>query len=77
MRSAPELVIATVPLVPVSSKESTVFEPPSGSVSLARTSIDWAESSSPTVFESSTAVGLSSTQVTSTETVAEVPPFRV
>ena len=57
--------------------EAIVFGPPSMSVSLARTLIVVAEASSLTVFESLTATGLSSTQVTVIDTVAVEPPLRV
>ena len=57
--------------------EAIAFGPPSGSVSLAKTSIAVAPESSATVLVSSTADGLSSTQVTVTATVAVEPPFSV
>ena len=57
--------------------EAIAFAPPSGSESLASTSIAVAAASSATVAESPTAVGGSSTQVTVTETVAVEPPLSV
>ena len=58
--------------------EAIVFGPPSGSVSLASTSIGFGPELPETVAVSLTAVGgLSSTQVTVTATVAVEPPFRV
>ena len=58
--------------------EAIVFGPPSGSVSLASTSIAVAPESSATVLVSLTAIGgLSTAQVTVTATVAVEPPFRV
>ena len=54
-----------------------VFGPPSMSVSFARTSIAVAPESSALVAESFTATGMSSTQLTATDTVAESPPFSV
>ena len=55
--------------------ESTVFGPPSGSVSFASTSIAVASASSATVATSSTASGSSAAQLTITETVAVEPPL--
>ena len=72
----PPPVITTVPLAGWVT-EAIVFGPPSGSVSLASTSIAVAPESSATVAVSSTAVGGSSTQVTVTATVAVEPPFSV
>ena len=57
--------------------EATDFGPPSTSVSLANTSIAVAPPSSLIVAPSPTAMGRSSTQVTSTDTVAVAPPFSV
>ena len=57
--------------------EVIVFGPPSGSVSLASTSIGFAPELPETVAVSLTATGGSSTQVTVTATVAVEPPFRV
>ena len=76
MRPLPPPVIATVPWAGWVT-EAIVFGPPSGSVSLASTSIGLGPSLPETVAKSSTAVGLSSTQVTVTATVAVEPPFRV
>jgi hypothetical protein len=72
----PPPVIATVPWAGWVT-EAIVFGPPSGSVSFPSTLIGLAPESSATVAVSLTAVGLSSTQVTVTDTVAVAPPFRV
>ncbi len=72
----PPPVITTVPLagsVVASDRERG----PSGSLSLASTSIAVAAASSSTVAASSTATGGSSTQVTVTDTVASEPPLSV
>ena len=65
--------------VPWSGSEAALIcsGPPSPFRSLARTSIGLAPESSATVFSSSTALGLSSTQSTRTLTWASLPPFRV
>ena len=69
----PPPVIATVPWAGW-VVESIVIGPPSALASLASTSIAVAPESSVTVAVSLTAVGLSSTQVTVTATVAVEPP---
>jgi hypothetical protein len=71
----PPPVIVTVPLAGWVT-DVTLIGPPSGSVSLASTSMALAPESSVTVAASSTAVGSSSTQVTVTVTVAVEPPLR-
>ena len=66
----------TVPWVG-SLADWTDLVPPSLSVSFASTLIAVAPESSATVGESSAATGLSSTQLTATDTVACEPPLSV
>jgi hypothetical protein len=72
----PAPLTATVPRAG-SDADAIVIGPPSGSVSLASTSIAPAAASSTTVALSLTADGESSTHVTVTDTVAVEPPLSV